>query len=199
VARETRLKRFLDGEKQLFDHVLIDCPPSLGLITLNALVAADAVLIPVQAEYLALEGISQLTETIETVREALNPDLQIDGVVMTMYDDRTNLAKQVVEEVRAFFGDQVYRTIIPRNIRLGEAPSHGQAIFSYDIKSRGAVAYLELAKEYLSHEEKGTGEGTAQPDPGEAGDDPDGPAGGHGHPDVPAAGGLAERPGAPSD
>jgi chromosome partitioning protein len=167
-ARETRLKSYLEPERQLFDHILIDCPPSLGLITLNALVAADAVLIPVQAEYLALEGITQILDTVERVREALNPDLAIDGVLMTMYDERTNLAKQVVEEVREVFGDQVYETVIPRNIRLGEAPSHGMPIFDYDKHSRGAVAYLALAKEYLRHEEKGIGQRAAQPDPGSA-------------------------------
>ncbi len=165
-GREYRLRTFLDGERGLFDHILIDCPPSLGLITLNALVAADAVLVPVQAEYLALEGISQILDTIERIREALNPRLEIDGVLMTMYDERTNLAKQVVDEVREVFGEQVYKTVIPRNIRLGEAPSHGQPIFLYDMKSRGAEAYLALAEEYLSHEEKGTGQRAAESDPG---------------------------------
>lgn len=163
--REFRLKRFLEGERPLFHHILIDCPPSLGLLTLNALVAADAVLVPVQAEYLALEGISQILDTIERVRASLNPGLAIAGVLMTMYDERTNLAKQVVDEVRQVFGDQVYQTVIPRNIRLGEAPSHGQAIFLYDIKSRGAEAYLALAEEFLRHEEKGTGQRAAQSDP----------------------------------
>lgn len=167
-GREYRLRTFLEGERGLFDHILIDCPPSLGLITLNALVAADAVLVPVQAEYLALEGISQILDTIERIREALNPRLEIDGVLMTMYDERTNLAKQVVDEVREVFGEQVYKTVIPRNIRLGEAPSHGQPIFLYDMKSRGAEAYLALAKEYLSHEEKGIGQRAAELDPGGA-------------------------------
>lgn len=164
--RHSRLRDYLAPERALFDHILIDCPPSLGLITLNALVAADAVLIPVQAEYLALEGISQILDTLERVREALNPELGIAGVLMTMYDERTNLAKQVVEEVREVFGDQVYDTVIPRNIRLGEAPSHGMAIFQYDKHSRGAEAYLSLAKEYLRHEEKSVGQRAAQPDPG---------------------------------
>ena len=125
--RESRLRKFLDAERQLFDHVIIDCPPSLGLITLNALVAADAVLLPVQSEYLALEGISQILDTISRVREALNPDLAIHGVLMTMYDERTNLARQVVEEVRDVFGDQVFRTVIPRNVRLSEAPRSRQS------------------------------------------------------------------------
>lgn len=164
--RESRLKAFLEGERKLFDHIIVDCPPSLGLITLNALVAADAVLLPVQAEYLALEGISQILDTIDRVRESLNRGLAIDGVLMTMFDERTNLARQVVEEVRDVFGDLVYRTVIPRNIRLGEAPSHGQPIFLYDPRSRGAEAYRALAKEYLSNDEKGTGQRVAQPDTG---------------------------------
>jgi chromosome partitioning protein len=167
-SRESRLKAFLAGERELFEHILIDCPPSLGLITLNALVAADAVLVPVQAEYLALEGISEILHTIERVRESLNPGLAIAGVLMTMYDERTNLAKQVVEEVREVFGEQVFHTVIPRNVRLGEAPSHGQSIFQYDSHSKGAEAYLALAKEYLRNEEKGVGQRAAQPDPGGA-------------------------------
>ncbi len=157
-GREFRLKELLAGIRAGYQHILIDCPPSLGLLTLNALAAADAVLIPVQCEYLALEGISQLMETLDRVRAALNPQLEIAGVVMTMYDDRTNLSRQVVDEVRSVFGDQVYRTVVPRNIRLGEAPSHGKPIFLYDIRSRGAEAYLSLAKEFVEHEEKGVGE-----------------------------------------
>jgi chromosome partitioning protein len=141
-----------------YQHVLIDCPPSLGLLTLNALTAADAVLIPVQCEYLALEGISQLTETLDRVRQALNPSLEIEGVVMTMFDERTNLSRQVVDEVRSVFGELVYATVVPRNIRLGEAPSHGKPIFLYDIRSRGAEAYLSLAKEFVEHETKGAGQ-----------------------------------------
>ena len=165
-SREFRLARQLDEIRDRFDFTFIDCPPSLGLLTLNALVAADGVLIPVQCEYLALEGISSLVETIKRVRAALNQRLEIEGVLMTMYDDRTNLARQVVEEVRAVFGDQVYETLIPRNVRLGEAPSYGQPIFLYDIRSKGAEAYFKLAKEFLSHETKGVGQGAAQPDPG---------------------------------
>jgi chromosome partitioning protein len=158
-GREFRLKTLLAGVRDLYQHVLIDCPPSLGLLTLNALTAADAVLIPVQCEYLALEGISQLTDTLDRIRQALNPGLEIEGVVMTMYDERTNLSRQVVDEVRAAFGDLVYRTVVPRNIRLGEAPSHGKPIFLYDIRSRGAESYLSLAKEFVEHEEKGVGQG----------------------------------------
>jgi chromosome partitioning protein len=157
-GREFRLKTLLQGVSDRYQHILIDCPPSLGLLTLNALTAADAVLIPVQCEFLALEGISQLTDTLDRVRQALNPALEIEGVVMTMYDDRTNLSRQVVEEVRAVFGDLVYATVIPRNIRLGEAPSHGKPIFLYDIRSRGAEAYLNLAKEFVEHEKKGAGQ-----------------------------------------
>jgi len=157
-GREFRLKSLLSELQAEYQHVFIDCPPSLGLLTLNALTAADAVLIPVQCEYLALEGISQLTETLERIRQALNPGLEIQGVVMTMYDERTNLSRQVVDEVRSVFGELVYTTVVPRNIRLGEAPSHGKPIFLYDIRSRGAEAYLNLAKEFVEHETKGAGQ-----------------------------------------
>ena len=168
--REYRLKGFLDGVKGRFDYTFIDCPPSLGLVTLNALAAADSVLIPVQCEYLALEGISQLMDTIEMVRAAVNTELQIEGLVMTMFDERTNLARQVVDEVRGVFGEQVFETIIPRNIRLSEAPSHGKPIFLYDIRSRGAEAYMGLAKEFLRNEEKGIGQGVAKSDSRGAGE-----------------------------
>lgn len=157
--REFRMRDVLREYAGQFEYVFIDCPPSLGLLTVNALTAADAVLVPVQSEFLALEGISQLMDTIERVREALNPSLTVQGVLMTMYDERTNLSRQVVQEVRGVFGDHVYATVIPRNIRLGEAPSHGKAIFSYDIRSRGAEAYLQLAKEFLEHETQGVGQG----------------------------------------
>lgn len=160
VGREYRLRGSVDPVRPQFDHVVIDCPPSLGLLTLNALTAADGVIVPVQCEYLALEGIRQLVDTIERVREALNPALEISGVVMTMYDERTNLSRQVVDEVRGVFGDRVFRTLVPRNVRLGEAPSHGKPIFLYDIRSRGAEAYLDLAKEYLDHETQGAGQGS---------------------------------------
>lgn len=158
-GREFRLKTLLAAVLETYQHILIDCPPSLGLLTLNALTAADAVLIPVQCEFLALEGISQLTDTLDRVRQVLNPGLEIEGVVMTMYDERTNLSRQVVDEVRGVFGDLVYKTVVPRNIRLGEAPSHGKPIFLYDIRSRGAESYLNLAKEFVEHEEKGVGQG----------------------------------------
>jgi chromosome partitioning protein len=166
--REYRLKALTDAVKGSYDCCFIDCPPSLSLLTVNALVAADAVMIPLQCEYLALEGITQLMDTINRVRAALNPTLEIEGVLMTMYDDRTNLARQVVQEVRDVFGDRVYKTLIPRNIRLGEAPSHGKAIFLYDIRSRGAEAYLALAKEFLENETEGIGERASQSDTGDA-------------------------------
>lgn len=163
--REYRLRALLEKERDRFDFIFIDCPPSLGLLTLNSLTAADSILIPVQSEYLALEGISQLMDTIERVQTGLNPALEIQGVLMTMYDERTNLARQVVEEVRGYFGDQVYETVVPRNVRLGEAPSHGKSIFLYDIRSKGAEAYFNLAKEFLGYEAESTGQGTGQPDP----------------------------------
>ena len=162
--RERRLSRFLDPIRDRYDYIFIDCPPSLGLLTLNALVASDSILVPVQCEYLALEGITQLMDTYERVRAALHPGLEIEGIVMTMYDERVNLAKQVVEEVRKVFGEKVFQTLIPRNVRLGEAPSFGQPIFLYDIRSRGAEAYLSLARELLKHETQSVGERVEQPD-----------------------------------
>ncbi len=164
--REFRLKGLLDPIRDRFEFIFVDCPPSLGLLTVNALAAADGVLVPVQCEYLALEGISQLTETIQGVRESLNPQLAIAGILMTMYDDRTNLARKVVDGGRGVFGDQVYRTVIPRNVRLGEAPSHGKPIFLYDIHSRGADAYFSLTKEFLDHEAQSFGQGAQESDPG---------------------------------
>lgn len=156
-GREYRLRSLVEAYPRAFEYGFIDCPPSLGLLTVNALAAADAVLIPVQAEYLALEGISQLLDTIERIRGALNPGLAIQGVLMTMYDERTNLGRQVVDEVRNVLGEQVYNTVIPRNVRLGEAPSHGQAIFLYDIRSKGAEAYFALAQEFLGYEKESVG------------------------------------------
>ena len=174
-GREFRLRELMEGYTGSFETALIDCPPSLGLLTVNALAAADAVLIPVQCEYLALEGVRQLVDTIQRVRAVLNPGLEIQGFVMTMYDDRVNLSRQVVAEVRSVFKDQVYTTMIPRNVRLGEAPSHGQSIFLYDIRSRGAEAYLQFAKEFLRYEEKSIGERTEQLDPGATGRQADAP------------------------
>jgi chromosome partitioning protein len=151
ISREVRLKRAISAIKDDYDYIIIDCPPSLGLLTLNALTASDAVIIPVQCEYYALEGLSQLLSTVRLVQKHLNHNLMIDGVLLTMLDARTNLGLQVIEEVKKYFRDKVYRTIIPRNIRLSEAPSHGQPIILYDPKSRGAEVYLDLAKEVAAN------------------------------------------------
>ncbi|MDR7000009.1 AAA family ATPase [Neobacillus niacini] len=151
ISREVRLNRALGEVKDQFDYIIIDCPPSLGLLTINALTASDAVLIPVQCEYYALEGLSQLLNTVRLVQKHLNQDLKIEGVLLTMLDARTNLGIQVIEEVKKYFQDKVYKTIIPRNVRLSEAPSHGEPIITYDAKSRGAEVYLDLAKEVVSH------------------------------------------------
>ncbi len=148
--RERRLASVIDSVRDRFDYVLVDCPPSLGILTLNALTAADALLIPLQCEYYALEGLARLLETTDLVRADLNPSLELEGIVLTMVDMRNNLSRQVEAEVRQHFGDRVYRTRIPRNVRLSEAPSHGKPILLYDIHSRGAVAYLKLAEEILA-------------------------------------------------
>jgi chromosome partitioning protein len=148
-GREERLRTFLAPLRPEFDYVFIDCPPSLGLLTLNALVAADAVLIPLHCEYFALEGLADLVGTMRRVRAAFNPLLDIEGVLLTMFDERTNLGQQVATEVRQFFREKVFQTVIPRNVRLGEAPSHGMPVIVYDVKSRGAEAYLTLAREVL--------------------------------------------------
>ena len=149
VSRETLLKRALDPLREYYDFILIDCPPSLGLLTLNALVATDRAIIPVQCEYFALEGIAGLVNTLNLVQESFNPDLQIAGIVMTMYDQRTMLNRQVVHNTKTFFKNMVFETIIPRNIRLSEAPSHGLPISLYASESKGAEAYFNLAKEVL--------------------------------------------------
>src|SRR5438477_671895 len=150
LERERRLQRRLDPLRARFEFIFIDCPPSLGLLTLNALVAADAVLIPLHCEYFALEGLADLVGTMRRIRGGLNPTLDIEGVLLTMYDDRTNLGQLVARDVRDFFKDKVFNTIIPRNVRLGEAPSHGTPGVLYDTKSRGAAAYVALAREMLS-------------------------------------------------
>lgn len=149
ISREIRLKKALEPLKMQYDYIIIDCPPSLGLLTINALTAADTVLIPVQCEYYALEGLSQLINTIRLVQKHLNTSLKLEGVVLTMLDARTNLGIQVIQEVKKYFRERVYQTIIPRNVRLSEAPSHGKPIILYDTKSRGAEVYLEFAKEVL--------------------------------------------------
>jgi chromosome partitioning protein len=150
--REARLRDLLAPLRDRFDFIIVDTPPSLGLLTLNALVAADAVLIPLNCEYFALEGIADLVATLRRVRSALNPTLDLAGVLMTMYDERTNLGQQVAKDIREFFKDRVFATVIPRNVRLGEAPSHGLPGILYDVKSRGSEAYLALARELLARE-----------------------------------------------
>jgi chromosome partitioning protein len=155
IARERVLKKALADCRNDYDYILIDCPPSLGLLTVNALTAADGVLIPVQCEYYALEGLSALTNTITLIKQDLNPDLAIEGVLLTMYDSRNNLAEQVAQEVRKYFGGKVYTTVIHRNVALSEAPSHGKPVLLYDIRSRGAQSYLELAKEVISNAKAG--------------------------------------------
>jgi len=148
-AREERLRTLIDPLRARYDYIFIDCPPSLGLLTLNALVAADAVLIPLHCEYFALEGLADLVSTMRRVRAVLNPTLDIEGVLLTMFDERTNLGQLVATDVRSFFKEKVFRTVIPRNVRLGEAPSHGMPVILYDVKSRGAEAYLALAREVI--------------------------------------------------
>ena len=154
MARESRLKGSLAEVSSQDDYILIDCPPSLGHLTINSFTASDSILIPVQCEYYALEGLSQLLNTVRLVQKHFNPELEIEGVLLTMYDARTNLGNEVVEEVRKYFREKVYETIIPRNIRLSEAPSHGKPIIDYDPRSRGAEVYQALAKEVVSREEK---------------------------------------------
>lgn len=151
--RELALKEAIEDIKEDYDYIFVDCPPSLGLLTINSLVAVDSVLIPIQCEYYALEGVSQLMDTIKLVKRSLNPQLEIEGVVLSMFDGRTNLSIQVVDEVKKFFKGKVYTTIIPRNVRLAEAPSFGIPIIDYDPKSKGAEAYLELAEEFLDYAE----------------------------------------------
>jgi chromosome partitioning protein len=155
--REQRLRRFLAPLRGEYDSIFIDCPPSLGLLTLNALVAADAVLIPLHCEYFALEGLADLVATLRRVRASLNPSLDIDGVLLTMHDERTNLSQQVARDVRAFFKEKVFDTAIPRNVRLAEAPSHGKPVLLYDVKSRGATAYVNLAREVIGRRVQATG------------------------------------------
>jgi chromosome partitioning protein len=156
--REYLLKEAIGSLRGEYEYILIDCPPSLGLLTLNALTAADKVLVPLQCEYYALEGLSHLLETIELVRQSLNPELAIQGILLTMFDVRNNLSTQVADEVRGHFKNLVFETVIPRNVRLGESPSHGMPVLLYDIRSKGAQSYLELAKELIHHVEKSTGQ-----------------------------------------
>jgi chromosome partitioning protein len=153
IGREYYLKRVLEPIAADYDYILIDSPPSLGLLTVNGLTAANSVLVPLQAEYFALEGVSQLLATIDRVKSAVNPSLDVEGIVLTMYDERINLARQVAEEVRSHFGEKVYKTVIPRNVRLSEAPSFGKPIILYDIRSRGSEAYVSLAREFIQRAE----------------------------------------------
>src|SRR5690554_122611 len=152
ISREGKLKKAVSKLDEKYQYIIFDCPPSLGLLTLNALTAADGILVPIQCEYYALEGLGQLIKTINLVQRNLNPELEIAGVLLTMYDARTNLSQQVIDEVKNYFGEKVYKTIIPRNVRLSEAPSFGQAIITYDSNSKGAKAYRALAEEMLSGE-----------------------------------------------
>ena len=153
IGREHYLRKALEPIDGEYDYVLIDSPPSLGLLTINGLTAANSVVVPMQCEYFALEGISQLMTTVDRVRDAVNPGLEIEGIVLTMFDERMNLSRQVAEEVKSHFGEKVYETVIPRNVRLGEAPSFGKPIILYDIRSRGSEAYINLAKEFIRRAE----------------------------------------------
>jgi chromosome partitioning protein len=152
-GRERRLREAIDRIRNDFDFVLVDCPPSLSLLTVNGLTAADSVLIPLQTEYFALEGLSELLESVDRVRHSFNPGLEIEGILLTLYDERTNLGRQVVEDIRQHFGKLVYDTVIPRNVKLGEAPSFGKPVLAYDVKSKGAEAYLALGREVLKRRE----------------------------------------------
>ena len=158
-AREFRLRKFLEPLRAEYEFILLDCPPSLDLLTLNSLAACDSVLVPIQCEYLALEGVSELLDTLMRIRRTLNRDLGIEGILLTMYDERTTLSRQVSSDLRSFFGQQVFKTVIPRNVRLAEAPSHGKPIIFYDIHSTGAAAYTQLAKEIIANGAKRTGQG----------------------------------------
>jgi chromosome partitioning protein len=153
IGREFYLRRALAEVAKDYDYILIDSPPSLSLLTINGLTAANSVLVPMQCEYFAIEGIAQLINTVERVRDMLNPGLEIEGIALTMYDERMNLARQVADEVKRHFGEKVYNTVIPRNVRLGEAPSFGKPIILYDIRSRGSEAYVNLAKEFIQRAE----------------------------------------------
>ena len=163
-GREFKLKEILSPLRQLYTYVILDCPPALDLLTLNALCASDSVLVPIQCEYLALEGVSELLDTLIRIRRTLNPSLAIEGILLTMYDERTNLSRQVAADLRSFFGSQVFESVIPRSVRLAEAPSYGKPILFYDIHSKGAEAYIQLAKEVIANGAKRTGTGTERAD-----------------------------------
>lgn len=164
--REYRLKALVQGIRETYDFILIDCPPALDLLTLNALAAADSVLVPIQCEYLALEGVSELLDTLMRLRRTINPSLAVEGILLTMYDDRTSLSKQVAADLRSFFGSQVFETVIPRNVRLAEAPSHGLPVMFYDLHSKGAESYIQLGKEVIANVQKRVGQGPERTDSG---------------------------------
>jgi chromosome partitioning protein len=165
-SREYRLRDILQQVRHRYSFILIDSPPALDLLTLNALAASDSVLVPIQCEYLALEGVSELLDTLMRLRRTINPSLAIEGILLTMYDDRTTLSKQVAADLRSFFGTQVFESVIPRNVRLAEAPSHGKPVILYDIHSRGAESYVQLAKEVIANAQKRVGQGPERPDKG---------------------------------
>jgi len=164
--REYRLKAALATDIRDYDYILIDCPPALDLLTVNALAASESILVPIQCEYLALEGVSELLDTLMRLRRALNPELRIEGIVLTMYDERTTLSRQVASDLRSFFGAQVFESVIPRNVRLAEAPSYGKPVLAYDPRSRGAESYIALAREVIANDEKRVGKGFERPDSG---------------------------------
>jgi chromosome partitioning protein len=164
--REYKLKEAIGSVRDNYAYILIDCPPTLDLLTLNALAASDSVLVPIQCEFLAIEGVSELLDTLMRIRRTINPSLAIEGILLTMYDDRTTLSKQVSADLRSFFGGQVFETVIPRNVRLAEAPSHGMPVMFYDIHSKGAESYIQLAKEVIVNAQKRVGQGTERADSG---------------------------------
>jgi chromosome partitioning protein len=159
-GREYKLKSFTEAIRANYDFMIIDCPPALDLLTINALAASDSVLIPIQCEYYAMEGVAELLDTLMRLRRTINADLAIEGILLTMFDDRTTLSKQVAADLRSFFGSQVFNTVIPRNVRLAEAPSYGKPIITYDINSRGAESYIQLAKEVIANDQKRSGQGS---------------------------------------
>jgi chromosome partitioning protein len=168
--REFKLREALRSIENEYDYIIIDCPPSLGLLTLNALTAANSLLVPIQCEYYALEGVTELFDTLARIRRSLNPSLTIEGLLLTMYDERTNLSAAVASDLRDFYGRQVFEAVIPRNVRLAEAPSYGKPIIIYDIKSKGAESYIQLAKEIMAHDKKSVGQGPERVAVGQASD-----------------------------
>lgn len=168
--REFKLREALRSVENEFDYIIIDCPPSMGMLTLNALTAANSLLVPIQCEYYALEGVTELFDTLARIRRSLNPSLTIEGLLLTMYDERTNLSAAVASDLRDFYGRQVFESVIPRNVRLAEAPSYGKPIIIYDIKSKGAESYIQLAKEIMAHDKKSVGQGPERVAVGQASD-----------------------------